>query len=149
MKHLFHRPATSIRRIFIPSLLSCVLCPAPPVGTHSLLQLPCCNNTSTLRPEGRWQLSPDFVWSYLEHSHPIAAFESPVDYLTGTGIPLPAATFVARLVVNFTCRVTLVGVKNSRLHQVCPRLPPRHSFQFRLLGLISGDRIQKLLPYPF
>jgi hypothetical protein len=62
----FPRPATASNRL-LPSLLSCVLLrPAPPV-------------TRTRPLDCLAQVTSSLRWSYLEHSHQSAAFQTPVD----------------------------------------------------------------------
>ena len=82
----------------------------------------------------------------MEHSHPIAAFESPADLKAGTGNH--PGSHIRCAVIHDLLSQSRVGL-STRAHsfgQACTRLPPRHSFQLFLKKLISGKRIQKLLP---
>jgi len=94
---------------FIPSPLSCVLvCPAPPVGTHPPLQLPCWNDTPCFDHLAEGDGGPGFAWSYWRHSHQSVAFEPPAD-LSPAPDTTPAATLLARLVGHCSTAVTWVG----------------------------------------
>ena len=117
----------------IPSPLSCVhLCPAPPVSTHSPLQLPA-EVAFGLRSGERRRFP---TWGTLIRVRRL-------DHrLTGPAPDTtPAATLLARLVMIWARRVTLVGTECSSMGQVCPGLPPRHSFE-PLLGAASFRRIE-------
>jgi len=88
-----------LQDLLFPSPFRLVKCPAPPVDTRT----PTRTALHVLREEDC------LPFSYSEHSHPIAAVESPVDKIRHRGTT-PEATSVARLVMNFDHRVTLVGV---------------------------------------
>lgn len=122
----------------IPSPLSCVqMRPAPPVNAHAPFPLPAETTPNCLVSPG--ELGQGFALSYSGHSHQSWLLNhrltKPAPDTT------PAAKLLARLFLSFTTAVTLVGFLIRAL-QVCPRLPPRHSFEFHG-ELISEGRIQK------
>ena len=140
-----HPPPQS-DRIF-PSPLSCVrMCPAPPVSTHPPLQLPCWNDTpSAWRSAPKAQWGPGSAWSYWGHSHQGLAFQAPADLPAPD--TTPAATPLARLVMLFITAVTSVG-PDVLAARVCPRLPPRHSFEARGCGPHFGGQNTEAPRYP-
>ena len=81
----------------------------------------------------------------MRHSHRSAAVKAPVDKRAPNTTPV--ATLLARLFVFFFAS-SHVGERVKRsAFEICARLPPSHSFRAPPCA-ISGDRIQKLLPYP-
>ena len=133
-----HRPATLSRRVS-PSLLSvCEFARHHPLAHR---HPPHCLARGVRR---------GFLPFLLHQSTLIRLrlFNHRLIQLAGTGIPLPAATSVARLTMIFTRRVTLVGTKVPRSCQVCPRLPPRHSFRPSLSAAYFGGQNTEASPLP-
>ena len=91
------------------------------------------------------QVAVSLRWSYLGHSRQSAAFQSPAD--SPAPDATPAATLLARLFLSFTTAVTSVGRLCVRVDQVCPRLPPRHSFQPHS-GTDFREQNTEAFPYP-
>ena len=99
---LFTPPAHNVTQDgLIPSPLSCVqLCPAPPVGTHTSLRLPCQSDTPAFRPYTEGKSGPGSAWSYLRHSPRVQR----LNHLPDTQAPAttPAAELLPRLALLFS-----------------------------------------------
>ena len=67
-----------------------------------------CKHSSHCLARSVWKKETPFSDSYLRHSHPSTAFESPADKELAPNT-IPAAALVARLFMFFTTAVTLVG----------------------------------------
>ena len=95
----FHLPATSLRQVVPVTSFGLRIARHHPLAHR---HIPHCLARNV------WVKRITIVHSYLRHSHPSTAFESPADKELAPNT-IPAAALVARLFMFFTTAVTLVG----------------------------------------
>ena len=98
------------------------------------------------RFSGRRRLGPGFAWSYLEHSHQTAAFQSPADS-SRHRIPLRPPQSLR----GYSCPSPQQSRwldDHVRAFQACPKLPLRHSFQRHWSADFGGKNTERPLIHP-